>query len=83
MLAVVNNGSCVGPQNKIGHPAGRYKQLMQVPMLSASGILINPEIRVIVFQSLHFEILNKIIFTFRERLVRSVKYEVCCVVLVS
>ena len=31
-------GSCVGPQNKIGHPAHRYRQLMQVPVLIARGI---------------------------------------------
>ena len=38
MLAVANTGSSVGPQNKIGHPAHRYRQLMQVPVLSARGI---------------------------------------------
>ena len=36
--AVSNTGSCVGPQNKIGHLAHRYRQLMQVPVLSARGI---------------------------------------------
>ena len=30
-----NAGSCVGPPNKTGHPAGRYRQLMPVPLLSA------------------------------------------------
>ena len=34
VLAVANTSSCVGPQNKIGHPAHRYRQLMQVPVLS-------------------------------------------------
>ena len=30
-----NTGSCFGPQNKISHPVHRYKQLIQVPVLSA------------------------------------------------
>ena len=34
MSAVANTGSCVGPQNKIGHPAHRYRQLMPVPLCS-------------------------------------------------
>ena len=38
VLAVANIGSCVGPQNKIAYPAHRYRQLMQVPVLSAHGI---------------------------------------------
>ena len=38
VLVVVNTGSCVGPQNKIGHPAHHYRQLMQVPVLSACGL---------------------------------------------
>ena len=38
VLAVANTGSCVGPQNKIGHAAHRYRQLMQFPVLSARGI---------------------------------------------
>ena len=40
LLAVANTGSCVGLQDKIGHPAHRYRQLMQVPGLSARGISI-------------------------------------------
>ena len=35
---MANIGSCVGPQNKIGHPARRHRQVMQVPALSARGI---------------------------------------------
>ena len=35
---MAGTGSCVGPQNKLGHPAHRYRQLMQVPLLSARGI---------------------------------------------
>ena len=31
-------GSHVGPQNRIGHLACHHMQLMQVPVLSASGI---------------------------------------------
>ena len=38
VLAVANTGSCVGLQNKIGHPAFRYTQLMQVPVFSACEI---------------------------------------------
>ena len=38
VLAVAYIGSCVGLQNKIGHPARHYLQLMQVPVLSASGM---------------------------------------------
>ena len=40
VLAVANAGSCVGPQNKIGHLAHRHRRLMQVPVLSACGIEI-------------------------------------------
>ena len=36
VLAVVNTGSCVGPQNKIGHPARRSRQL--IPVLGFRGI---------------------------------------------
>ena len=38
VLAVVNTGSSVGPQNEIGHPACRYRQLMLVPVWSARGM---------------------------------------------
>ena len=37
VLAVANTGSCVGPQNEIGHPA-HHRQLIEVPLLSARGI---------------------------------------------
>ena len=37
LLAVVTAGSCVGPQNKIGHLAP-HRQLIQVPVLNAHGI---------------------------------------------
>ena len=40
VLAVANKGSSVGLQNKIGHPAHIYRQLMQVPMV------INPRIEI-------------------------------------
>ena len=48
MLAVVNTGSCGGPQNKRGHPAHRYRQLMQVPVFSDRGIQIGSRTCVIV-----------------------------------
>ena len=38
VFAVANTGSCVRSQNKIGHPTHRYRQLMQVPVLSAWNI---------------------------------------------
>ena len=28
----------MGPRNKIGHPAHRYRQVMLVPVLSARGV---------------------------------------------
>ena len=37
MMMMMSTGSCVGPQNKIGHPAHRYRQLMQVPVLFSRG----------------------------------------------
>ena len=78
LSAVVNTGSCLGPQNKGGHPACRCRQLMQVLVLSR-GKLIGFKTCVIVFLGWHFELW--ICFcTFRERLVCSVKYEVSCVV---
>ena len=52
MLAVANAGSCVGPQNKIGHPAYRYRQLMEVPVLSSRGIYRGSKTRVVVFLGL-------------------------------
>ena len=41
MLSVAKTGSCVGPQNKIGHPARRYTQLIQVSMLAFHGISLH------------------------------------------
>ena len=38
VLAAADAGSCVGPQNKRGRPAHRYRQRMQVPELIAHGI---------------------------------------------
>ena len=46
---MANIGLCVGPGNKIGHPACRYRQLMQIPMLCARGIEIGSKTRVIIF----------------------------------
>ena len=36
-LAVANTGSCVGSQNKLGHPARCYRLLIQVPVLGTHG----------------------------------------------
>ena len=60
VLAVANTGSCVGSQNKIFNPAHRYRQLMQVPVLSARGILIGPKTRVLVFMGLRSPIVDMI-----------------------
>ena len=38
VLAVANTGSCVGPQNELGHLTHHYRQLMQVPVLRTHGI---------------------------------------------
>ena len=56
--------------------------IVQVLVLSTSGIYIGSKTRVIVFPGWHFKIVSMVL-TFRERLVDSTKYEVCCVVLVS
>ena len=37
-LVVANTGSCVRPQSKIGHPACRYRQLIQFSVLGFRGI---------------------------------------------
>ena len=38
VLAVANTDSCLGPQNKIGHPTCRFKSPMQAPVLNSRGI---------------------------------------------
>ena len=60
----------MGPQNRKGHPAHRYRQLMQVPVLSARGIYIGSRTCVIVFLGLQSRIVDFI------RIVVSVK-EIC------
>ena len=50
-------------------------------MLSARGVQIGSKRCVIVFPCWHFEILS-MVFTFRERVVYVIKYEMCRVVLV-
>ena len=37
-LGVVNTGSRVGPQNKIGHPGHCYKRWIPAPVLSVRGM---------------------------------------------
>ena len=52
-------GSCVGQQNKLGHAAHRYRQLMQVPVLSARskiGVIVFSEI---VFQNCGYNLREK------------------------
>ena len=58
VLAAANTGSCVGPQNTIDHPANHYRQLMQVPMLCASGIETGSKTCVIVFSGFTSEIVD-------------------------
>ena len=55
---MTNIGSCVGPQNKIGHPDHRYRRLIQVPVLSAGGIQIGSNTCAIVFPGLRSEIVD-------------------------
>ena len=55
VLAVADTGSCVGPHNKIGHPAHSYGQLMQVPVLSAGGISVRSKTCVFIFPVLRSE----------------------------
>ena len=49
--------------------------MMHVPVLSAVGTKIGSNTYAIVFLGWHVEIVN--ILTFRERVVYSMKYEVC------
>ena len=37
-LGVVNAGSCIGPQNKVGHLARHQKQMVQVLVLGTHGL---------------------------------------------
>ena len=60
LLAEANAGSSVGPQNRIGHPAHRYRRLMQVPVLCAHGIEMGSKTRAIVFLGLRSEIVDVI-----------------------
>ena len=55
---MANAGSCVGQQTKIGHSAHHYRQLMQVPVLSARGIYIGSKTCVTVFLILRSEIVD-------------------------
>ena len=72
----------MGSQNKIRQPARRSRLLMQVSVLSARGIQMGSKTGVVVFPGWHFK-MESVVLTFREKLVCSIKYEVCCVVLVS
>ena len=54
MLAVAITSSCVGLQDKIGHPVNRYGQLTQVPVLSARGSKIGFKTCAIAFACFFF-----------------------------
>ena len=60
VLAVVNTGSWVGLQNKMGHLAHRYRHLMQVSLLSVRGMLIGSKTCFVAFLGLHLEIVDMI-----------------------
>ena len=66
MLAVANAGSCVGPQGKIGHPAHRYRQLMQISVLSDHRVKIGSKTCVTVFLGRHFKIVGIILLSERD-----------------
>ena len=69
------------PKNEISRHA-HNRQMMQILVLSTPGIDIGSKACVIVSLGLLFETVS-IMLTFREILMYYVKYEVCCVVLVS
>ena len=71
VLAVANTSSCVGPQNKIGHPSRYSTSLMQVLVSSAHGIETGSKTSVIVFLGWHFKIVSMAL-TFQETLVCSI-----------
>ena len=56
----LTHGSCVGLQNKMGHSAQSYRQLMQVPALSARGRQRGSKTCFIVFLRLCSEIVDGI-----------------------
>ena len=58
VLAAAHTCSCVGPQNKIGHPAHCYRQLVRVPLLNVRGILIDLMTYAAVFLGLRSEIVD-------------------------
>ena len=60
VLAVANTGSCVGPQNKIGQPAHRYRQLMQVPCWMSAEYKQAPKQVLLFFLGLCSEIVNTV-----------------------
>ena len=57
----------MGPQNKRGDLAHRYRQLMQVAVLSARGILIGSKTCGIVFVGLRSEIVDTFSCGLRKR----------------
>ena len=73
VLAVANASFCVHLQNKIGHHALHYTQLIQVLFLQN---IKGSKTSVIMFLGRHFEIVS-IILILRERLVYFMKYYVC------
>ena len=56
MLTVANTGSCVGLQNKIGHPAHPCKQSIQVHLLPRN--INRLQYMVTVFLGSHSEIVD-------------------------
>ena len=54
MLAAANTGSCVDPQNKIGHPARRYTQLIGLSALGFARYTNRLHIRCYCVSGLEF-----------------------------
>ena len=66
MLAVAYTGSCVGQQDKIGHLAHCYRQLMQISVLSDHRVKIGSITCVTVFLGRHFKIVSIILLSERD-----------------
>ena len=67
VLAVANTGSCVGLQNKIGHPAHRYRQWRQVPVQCLRNVIKAPEYVLLFFLVLHSNIVDRIELWFNKK----------------
>ena len=62
MLALPNSGSCVGPENTLGHPAHRYRQLPAECKYAPTHVLLFFVVFFFFFLGLHSEIVNIVLF---------------------